>query len=634
MLKKLLVLTCVLTVAAFAGTVYKTTVPSWLEAVPHGSASTDTDIQPVAGGNTVFFAEGEEAGTTTYDYQQNGAMGNRVAIDSDGNAHVCWMASDSDNFPGFPDRAVDYNFWDADVAEAFVFSGGVQASGVDRAGYTTGGVLSTGQAVVSFHQFTTDYHSAVAVDAAQGAGAFGAPVRCGGPTPSIIWPHIVIGADDVIHVTAHVWPEDPENPPPNVDYLYYCRSTDDGASFTEWTEITQDAGDDAAMAVSVDGSKVCVAWMSKAPVTGGGEDFACGHVWYRESTNSGQSWGTATQITDGRYAESIDNDPDLMWRFANNREIDCAYDDNDDIVIGFMEGWHTWNDGAYYYPRMWARPISWTDAAGFGAPTAYFPMFRAITEEGDTVWAFDSLGMWGVGTAVFEVHGGAYTPQLSIQGGNIVFAFGGQWDSLDLSGAGTVNGDIYATISSNGGADWQALKDWTDEDTGTVWTKVTNLTETPAYGAGVGVCMDEDYMTVWPWVGSDNILHISYVMDKFAGSVISSDKCPSYGVIWDNPFEYLRYPDVKVGYYKSGIDEDPVTEVALEVATINEGVVNFNIGHPVDGVIKIYDATGSLVESLEANSATVTWDADVSGIYFYSFVTPTATTNGKLVLID
>lgn len=634
MLRKLLVLTCMFAVAAFAVENVQR-VPQGVEAVPVHQVLRSGDEEVVVRGTgnaNVFMVEGEQAGTTTYDYQQNGAMGNRVAIDADGNAHICWMESQEDDFA---DRNVHYNFWEK-ATEGFVWPPGIKVSGSLRAGYTTGGVMPDGRAVIAFHEASgNDTWAAVVVDAAQGAGAFPTPVRPDGSI-QVIWPHMVVGSNGTIHVAGHI-----NDTSALGDVIYYSRSTDGGVTFSPWQQVTNDGGDDPAIAVSKDGNRICIAFMSQIPVNSGGKDFACGHINYVESTNGGTSWGTRHKITEDRYSAQVINTDTLMFLFANNRCVDVAYDDAGKVHILYTEGWHQWNDGAYYYPKMWGRTIYWNEASGFSCPTANFPMFHSISTEGDTLWEFDSLGMWGVGTAVGEEHGGQYGPQIAIWGSNIIATWGGQWDSLDLSGGGTVNGDLYASVTTDGGANWSPLEDYDSTMIGTVWQHVTNITNTHAPGAGVGSCPDEDYHTVWPWVDTDNVLHITYIKDLFAGSVISNEDCPSYGITTNSPSMYLAYKGsgsgIKVGKL-IGIEEKPVLEPSnVELAgSIFVGAVNFHVTNPLNGAtLKIYDASGSLVETLKANSSNVTWNAEgvAPGVYFYSFTSPTATSTGKLVLV-
>ena len=234
MLKKLMVLTAAFAVAAFAA---YAPVP-----IPAGLEPDVYPVLPLRDGPvtaTLFstaapLVAGDQGGVTMYDYQQNGAMGNRIAIDSAGNAHVCWMHSEDETFAT---RDIYYNMWEkASGNFPDYWPDGVKASGVPRAGYTTMGALSDGRAVIAFHHTPTDNVSAVVVDAAPGLGAFSSPVDVDPVSvpEQPIWPHIVVGADDMIHVTAHISPADPYNPPDNVNYLYYSRSTDQGQTFSPW----------------------------------------------------------------------------------------------------------------------------------------------------------------------------------------------------------------------------------------------------------------------------------------------------------------------------------------------------------------------------------------------------------------
>ena len=669
MLKKLIVLTGMFAVAAFA-VLGPIKAP---EGVEVGFAPVlplrDGQITPassISSGTAVPLVAGDQGGVTMYDYQQNGAMGNRVMIDSAGHVQICWMHSTDETFG---ERDVYYNVWDKDSAGFVVwFDEGTKASGTPRAGYTTMGVLSDGRAVVAFHHTPTiDNISAVVVDAFPRFGAFSSPVDIDPNTvpEQPIWPHIVVGADDVIHVTAHVYGE---GAPYNVDYLYYSRSTDEGQSFSPWQVITQNAGSDVAMATSKDGGKVAIAWLSGVPVQGYPDKItSSGNINYIESTNSGASWGSPVRITEGYYPDEAPNTTDEFYLYAWARDLDCAYDAAGNLHIGFGEGPRSYevrNDTiwfSYFYPYF-LRMMHWSEVTNkLNVASGPYSQFVPLTEEGDTVWGTYGLYLWGIAQSAgyYSPGLGCWNPQLAAigSGDDMVFTWTGQWDSLDLSAGGTINADIYAAISTNGGATWGGVADWTEGEFDAngygLVAYATNLTNTHSPGAQPGKCESEEYHSAYPWIGSDSILHVTYIHDLFSGSVVQPG--PAENVVTSNPVMYLGSNDPAMKIYGGSgpvptpqktdpaVEEAPAVEAPL-IAVLGQhpisGSVVFSVSAPgTHASLKIYDVAGSLVETLFDgrldDTRMLTWDASAvaAGVYFYYFVTPAHTASGRVVVV-
>ncbi len=650
MLKKLIVLTVVFAVAALAGS-YVMPAPSGIEMLTAPACqSLDEEGGALVQSGSVL-APGFQGGVTMYDYQQNGAMGNRIALDADGNVHINWMHSEDESFGV---RDVYYNAWEA-ASEDFVWSSGVKASGTPRAGYTTMGILSTGEAVVAFHHSPESTVSAVVVDAANMVGSFSSPVDVSPSNPATppIWPHMVVDADDVIHVTGHVhWDgTTPAEPPLNYNYLYYSRSTDAGVNFSTWEVISENAGDDAAMAASADG-KVAIAWGAGFPITGTSGKFATnGNVLYVESTNNGQSWSSEVEVTDGYYGDEQPNTRDTVSLGALTRMIDCCYDGDNNLHIAWGDAWRSAyenpddNNKVYYsyYPRWFARGMEWCEDGPAEPTVASGPhnQFLPLTEEGDTIeWL--NIGFWGIAQSVdgYVAPGlGFWNPQLSAWGSDMVYTWSGQWDSLDVTGAGTINADIFASITTDNGNTWKPVEDWYDTtaERDPVWGYVTNLTNTHSPGAGIGASESEGYHSTYPLIGSDGILHITYIHDLFAGPAVMP---PTQGIVTTNPVMYFPVDSIKVSaevINTSAIAENLVPNAVVTVLGENlvANSVAFSVSAPGQASFKIYDAAGSLVETLAVEGSTVTWDVSSvsSGVYFYSLVTPDNTASGRVVVV-
>ena len=661
MLKKLMVLTVVLAVAAFAA---YGPIP-----IPEGMEFSVAPVLPLKDGPvtaTLFstaapLVAGDRGGVTMYDYQQNGAMGNRIAVDTIGDAQICWMHSEDETFAA---RDIYYNVWEkASGSFPDYWPDGVKASGVPRAGYTTMGALSDGRAVIAFHHTpTTDNVSAVVVDAAPKLGAFSSPVDVDPVTvpEQPIWPHIVVDNDGFIHVTAHISPADPYHPPDNVHYLYYSRSTDQGQTFSPWQVLAEDAGSDAAMTASADG-KVAIAWVSGLPFKGRTDlhRAGIGHVYYVESTNNGASWSAPVKVTDGLYEDEAPDSRDTVLLAAITRSIDCAYDGAGNLHIGFGEGWRShWIEGdtAVWIGsnvRVYMRMAHWSEAhKEVTIASSPCSMLVPRDPDGDTIHFLWEGHFWGIAEFAdyFYPGLGCWNPQLAAigSGDDMIFTWTGQWDSLDLSAGMTINADIYAAISTDGGATWGPVADWTEQDLrerGNVFAFITNVTNTHSPNAQVGHCESEEYHSAYPWIGSDSILHVTYIHDLFSGSVVQSG--PANGVFTTNPVMYLGSkvyvgdgPDTIISHVKE--DPNPNNVPVVEVVGQHpiSGSVVFSVSAPgTHASLKIYDAAGKLIETLFKGTLdgtrTLTWDASAvpAGVYFYSFVTPARTAKGRVVVI-
>lgn len=595
-----------------------------------------------------FMATVKDIGMTTYDYQQNGAMGNRVAVDDQGYVHFSWMHSATD---GFADRDIYYNMWDP-TQNKLMSETGTKVSGSAKAGYTTLGLLSDGRTVVAFHHdpnANNTPRSAVVVELSPQLGVFGSPVDIDATTvpEQPVWPHIVVGADNVIHVIAHVSVTDEANIPYNYRYLYYSRSTDGGKTFSKWKVIAQDAGNDAAIATSVDGKKVTIAWMSAFPITGTGQYAMSGHIKYVESTNSGSTWGSPVNVTKDRYVEEVPNSSEEglylgAWEF----DLDCAYDAAGNLHLGFGEAPRAYvyssTDGLSFYSwnRWFLRMTHWCSATKeFTVPSGPYSMFRFVSDS-DTIWEIDSLGLWGIANRVegyYRPGIGCWNPQLAVLGNSIVFTWAGQWDSTDISAAGVCNADIYASISNDQGKTWKALPKEGHEDTADVWNHLSNLTKTHSPIAGVGYTESEEYHSVWPWIGNDSKLQVTYIKDLFSGSVVQP---PVQGVVTQNPVSYMYV-------YIDGIEEIPIPSsspklISSSIVGVTPLEIRFTQEFQNRGKVTIRNVAGETIREMpvEKGSKSVIWNGLDSqgrkaskGAYFLEISVGSVKGQGKMVVL-
>jgi hypothetical protein len=199
---------------------------------------------------------------------------------------------------------------------------------------------------------------------------------------------------------------------------------------------------------------------------------------------------------------------------------------------------------------------------------------------------------------------------------------------------GWANGEIYCSVSIDGGLNW---------------SEGTNLTNTPSPECTPGNCFDEDYPSQTLVV--NDTLHIIYVEDKDAGGVVWT--APQEGIWTENPVKYQKVPADQVPpgppyvsnfYFHVGpVGGTPVEEpsrvseaVPKEYALLQNHPNPFNasteIHYQIPKVgyltLKIFNNLGQQVRTLvdanqQAGGYSVHWDgrdADgrevASGLYF------------------
>ncbi|MCP4583694.1 MAG: hypothetical protein GY839_18955, partial [candidate division Zixibacteria bacterium] len=169
---------------------------------------------------------GDTLGTTYYEYQSNGNVGNKVAKDELGGYHFCWMngvGSVSGN------RHVSYNFIDENGNRGFG-NVGTYVNLNEGAGYTNLDVFSDSRAAVAFHN-ANNYVSTLGTDVGRGFGLFtlhDIPDVFPGSDDGY-WPYCTIDNQDRIHVTCKI------NGEPSI--ALYTRSDDLGQNWTNTAVI-------------------------------------------------------------------------------------------------------------------------------------------------------------------------------------------------------------------------------------------------------------------------------------------------------------------------------------------------------------------------------------------------------------
>lgn len=134
-----------------------------------------------------------------------------------------------------------------------------------------------------------------------------------------------------------------------------------------------------------------------------------------------------------------------------------------------------------------------------------------------------------------------------------------------------------------------------------------------------------------------------------------SEDFPNYGFYIDAPdmgrsvclcFASREHPDaglqpeLYVDYFLDACEEEPEDAASLQVSPVSSGSfeIGFSLATPGPVDLRIYDASGRLVEtllegSLISGDRIVTWNGAESGVYFVRLQTPGLTRVQKVVLI-
>jgi hypothetical protein len=446
-------------------------------------------------------------GTTWYESQHNGTVGRMLEKDSDGYLHFVWMNGTNS---GASDRHVYYNVIDPDGNQLWPYTGyAVESS--QRAGYTTVDVDYGGIAFPAFHQNTgasLNFHTAVAADFFPHAGAFLVfePdwLWLGGQDMEVIWPRIMFSQDQTAHVVST------ENPLSGVagdpQRHYYTPGTYDPFTYSmsfppdpdTWTEMTWTmtiAGDVATSPVS---DRVAFAWTYSLDFLPGATDTSQrNNDIYVMIDDDGQefqfeNYFNLTQFIppDLSYLpDTLLADMDTLRAYT---DLNVFIDQDDWTHVVFTTPSFFDLEGTVY----WHPSIIWHWSEQF--PGEFQMVHNAFD---DWWWNFVDCGAWNVKAQRPEL---AQDPET----GFLYCMFQVyDTDTTALSQAGYPSGEIYVSMSQDGGQSW---------------SQAINVTETiTPRNAPPGQCLSE--LTPSMAKVADGTLHIMYVLDRDAGFVVQSE---------------------------------------------------------------------------------------------------------------
>jgi len=411
MRKSLLVLflLSVLVSLSTAGDKYKAAEP----VADNGTQNNNTETAPPLPLPMTSDSPGEVIGATTYEYQSNGSVGDKIRVDDLGGIHAVWTKGITGNRP----RYVYYNFR-SEVDSSWAHNpDGTSISGVNGTGFVTLELSSGGEAIAAYHSADeVPSYPKVAVDAFRGFGIFTEYDLSPGSENN--WPYI---ARNVLSERLHMV----LSPFVGESVLLYTYSTDGGVTWSSYVEIdTLDILSYIVIASPVS-DKTCILYTKLDPT----ESFY--DVLYHESTD-GINWDFRFPVNITEYSPE-----DSLSAHA---DIDAVYDYDDELHI-IYQGAGAWDNSIWLLSNQ-AR--HWSEVTGH------------------------SVIATGSDSGCYQINYCLCVAKVNIgvdPSDNALYAVWSEMDDQDYSLAGFSNGELYAAVSDDGGDTWSPKVNLTNSPT-------------------------------------------------------------------------------------------------------------------------------------------------------------------------
>jgi len=543
----------------------------------------DVEFYPYNPG-TVTDSPGEIVGTTYYDYQTNGSSGNRVALCDDGSIYFCWMKLLGWPYPPAP-RHVFYN-WKDPSGQWIQPEEGLQVSENSGSGYTNLDIYDGNRGAIAYHLFTDEAQAFVSIEwDPPGMGFFDHHIAPNQVFPQdenspgeLCWPYIAIDRNNNIHLGMT------ENTNIRMQRLGYTRSQDGGVTWSSVQQIDTVMVISSVLDASPVSDRVVFAYSKCSDTT---------TQWNNDIVYYVSDNGTVWDWRYGRHnITSYGTDDDSLWAYS---DLDVIFDYNDYIHLIWNAQWVT--DEGIYYRTFLFHYSEETDE------------ITQITAKPDSLW-FDISGVWN--RTICKMN-------LGVQPGvNYLYATWTQFDTSDVSAGGYGNGDLFMSVTIDGGASWE---------------EPVNMTNSYTPGCFPGECDSDHWATLADVV--DDHLHIFYTNDKDAGGIPQTE-----GSATENPMMYLTYPAF------TGIDDDNNRPVNFSLKQNYPNpfnattVISFELKEYSNVEIEVFDITGARVTTLvdrpmAVGNHQVTWNATdiASGVYYYRLVAGNSSETKQAILI-
>jgi hypothetical protein len=576
-------------------------------------------------------------GQTWYENQHNGTVGRMLEKDDSGYLHFAWM---SGRDPMGADRHIFYNYIDPSGLQGWPGAGYPVESSA-RAGFTNLDVDFDGIAFPAFHWTNVpggDNTTAVATDFFPHSGTFIAYETPQVPgVPEVIWPRIQFDLNQYIHLFST------ENPasglPGDPQRHYYTRGTYDpllfSISYEPWQEAAWTmtiAGDIAASAIS---NRTAFAWMvcrdEGFPIPGGEYTQYNNDVYLLiDEDGVDPDFGQAVNLTNfippdlSYLPDTLTADMDTIRAYT---DITTFFDQNDFLHVAFTTPSYFALEGTFY----WHASLVWHWTEEY--PDDFQLIHNAFD---DYTWNFVDCGAWN-----FK----AQRPSLGQDPatGYLYCAYQVfDVDTTAISQGGWPSGEIYVSVSTDGGQNWA------------VGTNITN-TVTPD-NAVPGQCLSEITPSLAKVVDGD--CHILYILDRDAGNVLQTegtwtlneaiyhkvpvDSIPTTPLVpQDVPFH------VETG--STGVEPEPGSVASPLAFWLDQNYPNpfnpetsirFTLDQPGEISLLVYNSRGETVARLASGEHhpgehVVSFDGSelASGVYIYKLDDGTRTLQRKMLLI-
>ena len=610
--------------------------------------TTGLDSKQLALGNSSYSYAGKtpghpspgvKVGDTWYDYQHNGRQPRMIGWGPhNGNlptgpaiVHFGWMGLPG---PALASRKYYYNFYDAS-AGSFGTAAGIQSDD-EYAGYVLMDVTGDNRAMVGGHNNPgSGYASQAYWDFSPGLGFFSATVRApnppvtGAPSPEWIWPDIKYqeGPDTVLHVFSQYSAAGAGDPQP----IVYNRKVGVNDAGTWDTPRIVDTVFDISQSIACDpnGSKVALVWLANLP-NPGGCDTCSGEstiqvqwdndVYYQISNDQGVTWQKRVNLTKNQNG---------VAGFRPYDDLSCLLDAANNLHIVWSSSIWPADPGADGWSAWAARLFHWSENN---------PYIRTVSSA-DFSQTTCGPGVWSMNIAkmsVSECDGKIYVLWAQFNDPGVIMddcaarAAGGTGDTQ-----GSANGDLWISISSDGGLTWDAAR---------------NITHSFSPGCDPANGGAPCYSDMWPsmaqygranqggdnWSGAvtvdptgsyagSNFLDVQYVADLDAGGIIQDEGTWQLDDIrWfrlacvepvPNPlpsFSWTKIADP--AWTKPGTELDtPLVVENIGNVTLNYTLSKVQDNGPANWLLWT-GATGSIPSGLN-NTQTITVRLNAGGVY-------------------
>ncbi|MCX6639549.1 MAG: T9SS type A sorting domain-containing protein [bacterium] len=578
-----------------------------------------------------------KVGTTWYGNQHNGTIGRMIEKDADGYIHMAWM----NGLQALAiDRHVYYNFIDPLGAQGWPLTG-IQADNAQRGGFCNLDADYGGVAIISFHETPIGQPNPITANSCdilpRTGGFLGYDVP-NQPPPGmvnhVIWPHMQIDHQGKIQFAAtesSLAAGDPQR-------IMYSRGTYDAASFSitypttnTWTYIDTTMTIAVAVGTSDVSDKVAFAWTHSRyydrPDTGAPNQYN-NDIYYAVSED-GINFDFANPVNLTNFVwpdpsllpDTLAADKDTLRAYT---DAECFYDMDGYLHIAFTTPMYYELEG--FISTASSLVWHWSEQ---------FPGLFSLVANGYSDSLYALPGAW---------HRTVQRPSMGQDPatGYLYCAYQQYMqDGYQISQGGFPSGDVFVSVSTNGGYDWS------------VGTNVTN-TPTPDM-APPGACLSEVTPTINKVV--DDYIHMLYVMDRDAGNVLQTE-----GGWTLNDVYYHRIPqnlipqtplmghDIPFHWYDtSGVDPGYDPTQIVKVFDLRQNYPNpfnpttaitFSLDRMGTATLDVFNLKGELVCNLASGTFapgrhTVAFDGTnlASGIYVYRLKMDEQTLQNKMVLL-